>query len=202
MGKNVPGTPNTDIQMEKSLLRDPDEDYFMMAVLSLKMIHNEKYEDADYCFYMSPKQLYQEVLHVGMPFHLWYIHIEAKFNDLREQYVFKNQKMDEMEDKMMEFQVVDPQIDIIAKKTKKKSDSMAKGFFKRLTGVMTTKNKNAPNFKNSFENFSETSSKSNKREERELKVVKKKRKSIKGGKAAYAAAGAGGQNLSGSYWLS
>ena len=101
---------------------------------------------------------------------------------------------------MMEFQVVDPQIDIVPKKTKKKPDSMAKGFFKRLTGVMTTKNKNAPNL-NSFENFSETSSKRSKRDDRELKVIKRKRKSSRS-KAAYAAAGAGGMNLSGSYWLS
>lgn len=64
--------------------RDPDEDYFMMAVLSLKMIHNEKYDDTDYCFYISASTLYQEVLDRGMPFHKWYSFIEYKFMELRD----------------------------------------------------------------------------------------------------------------------
>ena len=40
------GSQNTD-------KRDSDEDFFMMAVLSLKMIHNDKYDDTNYCMYIN-----------------------------------------------------------------------------------------------------------------------------------------------------
>lgn len=58
----------------------------MMAVLALKMIHNERYDNTDYCFYISASSLYQEVLQKGMPFHQWYTFIEDKFQELRDSY--------------------------------------------------------------------------------------------------------------------
>jgi hypothetical protein len=32
------------------LKRDPEEEFFMLAVLSLKMVHNEEYDEAEYVY--------------------------------------------------------------------------------------------------------------------------------------------------------
>ena len=32
------------------LKRDPEEEFFMLAVLALKMVHNEEYEEAEYVY--------------------------------------------------------------------------------------------------------------------------------------------------------
>ena len=87
-------TPSNDPQRQSDVFsqRDPDEDYFMMAVLALKMIHNERHDDTDYCFYISANSLYQEVLQKGMPFHQWYTFIEDKFQELRDACSNSNDK--------------------------------------------------------------------------------------------------------------
>jgi hypothetical protein len=41
------------------LKRDPEEEYFMLAVLALKMLHNEKYEDAEYVYEVSAGKLFR-----------------------------------------------------------------------------------------------------------------------------------------------
>lgn len=38
--------------------RDPQEEYFKLAILSLKMIHTEK-EEAEYIYEIKPEKLYQ-----------------------------------------------------------------------------------------------------------------------------------------------
>lgn len=105
LGRQVPLTPSKDPHIESSLQRDPDEDYFMMAVLALKMIHNERYDDTDYCFYISAPALYREVLAHGMPFHQWYTFIENKFEELRQSYV-SQYKDNDPEANLMQFQII------------------------------------------------------------------------------------------------
>lgn len=41
---NMPITPNNEGQ------RDPEEEFFMLAVLAHKMLHNEYYDDAEYVY--------------------------------------------------------------------------------------------------------------------------------------------------------
>lgn len=97
-------TPSNDPQRQSDVFsqRDPDEDYFMMAVLALKMIHNERHDDTDYCFYISANSLYQEVLQKGMPFHQWYTFIEDKFQELRDACSNSNDK-----EGLEQYQIVD-----------------------------------------------------------------------------------------------
>ena len=41
------------------LKRDPEEEYFMLAVLAQKMLHNEMYEDAEYVYEVSAGKLFR-----------------------------------------------------------------------------------------------------------------------------------------------
>ena len=112
-----------------------------MAVLALKMIHNERYDDTEYCFYISASSLYQEVLRKGMPFHQWYTFIEDKFQELRDSYGKTSEK-----DGLDQYQVIEGS-DLFAPQPKLKrattTAKKSKGFFKKITGGMTTKNKYA-----------------------------------------------------------
>ena len=45
--QNMPITPNQEGQ------RDPEEEFFMLAVLAHKMLHNEYYDDAEYVYQIS-----------------------------------------------------------------------------------------------------------------------------------------------------
>lgn len=80
---SVPVTPSQDAQ------RDPEEEFFMLAVLALKMLHNEQYEDAEYVYEVSAAKLFKQVRSQQLPFHRWYKWLERKFADLRE--AFKRQ---------------------------------------------------------------------------------------------------------------
>lgn len=51
----APATPSHDPQ------RDPEEEFFMLAVLALKMLHNEQYEDAEYVYEVSAAKLFRQV---------------------------------------------------------------------------------------------------------------------------------------------
>ena len=72
------------------LKRDPEEEFFMLAVLALKMLHNEQYEDAEYVYEISAAKLFQQVRSLNLPFHRWYKWLESKFLMLRE--AFKKQE--------------------------------------------------------------------------------------------------------------
>ena len=39
--------------------KDPEEEFFMLAVLALKMLHNEQYEDAEYVYEISAAKLFK-----------------------------------------------------------------------------------------------------------------------------------------------
>lgn len=51
---NVPMTPTSN-----DAQRDPEEEFFMLAVLALKMLHNEQYEDAEYVYEISAAKLFR-----------------------------------------------------------------------------------------------------------------------------------------------
>ena len=70
-----------------NLKRDPEEEYFMLAVLSIKMVHTEKFDDAEYVYEVSAAKLFRQVRDQRMPFHQWYRWLEDKFADLREAFM-------------------------------------------------------------------------------------------------------------------
>lgn len=82
---NVPMTPTSN-----DAQRDPEEEFFMLAVLALKMLHNEQYEDAEYVYEISAAKLFRQVRSLNLPFHRWYNWLDSKFMMLRE--AFKKQE--------------------------------------------------------------------------------------------------------------
>lgn len=56
LGKKDGKLLTSDIEFLK---RDPEEEYFMLAVLALKMLHNEMYEDAEYVYEVSAGKLFR-----------------------------------------------------------------------------------------------------------------------------------------------
>jgi len=65
------------------LKREPEEEYFMLAVLALKMVHTEIFDDAEYVYEVSAAKLFKQVRDQKMPFHQWYNWLEDKFAELR-----------------------------------------------------------------------------------------------------------------------
>jgi hypothetical protein len=59
--------------------RDPEEEFFMLAVLALKMCHNEEYSDAEYLYEISAHKLLSQVRNPPLPFHKWYGWLEKRF---------------------------------------------------------------------------------------------------------------------------
>jgi hypothetical protein len=60
--------------------RDPEEEFFMLAVLALKMLHNEEYDESEYVYEISAGKLFRQVRVVEkLPFHRWYRWLEEKF---------------------------------------------------------------------------------------------------------------------------
>mmetsp|Transcript_13131 Transcript_13131/g.20399 ORF Transcript_13131/g.20399 Transcript_13131/m.20399 type:complete len:143 (-) Transcript_13131:247-675(-) len=64
--------------------RDPEDEYFMLAVLAHKMIHTEDHAEFDYIFEVDPRTLLEKVKELGMPYHRWYKWIEKHFEELRQ----------------------------------------------------------------------------------------------------------------------
>ena len=92
--KKVPQTPMVkmrdpmnDLNEMNYLKRDPEEEFFMLAVLALKMVHNEEYEEAEYVYEISAGKLFRQVRTQNMPFHRWYKWLEEKFADLRQAFL-------------------------------------------------------------------------------------------------------------------
>ena len=76
-------------QWEKDSRKDPEEEYFRLSCLALKIIYNE--QDTDFVFTVSvfigfltlckqvaPGKLYQKCKKQKIPFHLWYNWIEKE----------------------------------------------------------------------------------------------------------------------------
>jgi len=61
---------------EQDSRKDPEEEYFRLSCLALKIIYNE--QDTDFVFTVSPGKLYQKCKKNRVPFHMWYIWIEKE----------------------------------------------------------------------------------------------------------------------------
>jgi len=61
-------------EKEEDMRKDPEEEYFRLAVLALKVLYNEK--DNDFVFEVSPGKLYKKAKRNKIPFHQYYIWIE------------------------------------------------------------------------------------------------------------------------------
>jgi hypothetical protein len=61
-------------EKEDDMRKDPEEEYFRLAVLALKVLYNEK--DNDFVFEVSPGKLYKKAKRNKIPFHQYYIWIE------------------------------------------------------------------------------------------------------------------------------
>ena len=69
-------------QWEKDSRKDPEEEYFRLSCLALKIIYNE--QDTDFVFTVSPGKLYQKCKKQKIPFHLWYNWIEKELQKVNE----------------------------------------------------------------------------------------------------------------------
>lgn len=76
------------------LKRDPEEEFFMLAVLALKMVHNEEYEEAEYVYEISAGKLFRQVRNQNLPFHRWYKWLESKFLELRNAFILEKEPKD------------------------------------------------------------------------------------------------------------
>lgn len=61
---------------EQDARKDPEEEYFRLSCLALKIIYNE--QDTDFVFTVSPGKLYAKCKKQKIPFHLWYTWIEKE----------------------------------------------------------------------------------------------------------------------------
>jgi len=85
---------------KEDVKRDPEEEFFMLAVLSLKMSHNEEYNDAgQYVYKISAAKLIREVRQNKMPFHKWYNWLEKQFLEFRDEFLKTQNPNDEGLDK-------------------------------------------------------------------------------------------------------
>ena len=79
--------------------RDPEEEYFMLAVLGLKMLHNEKFDDAIYAYTLSPGKLFKAVRSEELPFHRWYPWLENMFMEVRSEWMKQEGEVAQQEQK-------------------------------------------------------------------------------------------------------
>ena len=63
--------------------RDPEEEYFRLSVLSLKMQFNDL--DRDFVFQVSSKKLFKACKREKVPFHRWYAWIEDKLKSINKE---------------------------------------------------------------------------------------------------------------------
>lgn len=68
-----------------NLRRDPEEEFFMLAILALKMQHTENHE-AEFIYQIDSQKLYEQVKQIKIPFHKWYQWLETKFCLLKVAY--------------------------------------------------------------------------------------------------------------------
>lgn len=68
---------------EKPEWRDPEEEYFRLSVLSLKMQYNEV--DKDFVFQIGSKKLFKQCKSQKIPFHKWYKWIDSQLRSINQQ---------------------------------------------------------------------------------------------------------------------
>ena len=109
-------TESTFKQEPDYMKRDPEEEFFMLAVLSLKMVHNEEFDESEYVYEISAGKLFRQVRSEKLPFHRWHRWLEAKFKEIRDAYIKENAKKDEEENQDDNLYIMEAN-----KKPKKKS---------------------------------------------------------------------------------
>lgn len=65
-----------------TLRRDPEEEYFMLAILALKMQHTENHE-AEFIYQIDSAKLFEQVKQIKLPFHKWYSWLDTKFSMMK-----------------------------------------------------------------------------------------------------------------------
>ena len=63
--------------------RDPEEEFFMLSVLAIKMLHTEQYEDTEYIYSVQAEEMFKTVKDSNMQFHRWYKWLESQFEERR-----------------------------------------------------------------------------------------------------------------------
>lgn len=89
------GSTSTTFTPSNKTQRNPEEEYFMLAVLAHKLLHNEQFDDAEYVHDVSAAKLFKQVRSLQMPFHRWYKWLERKFHEFRQD--FKQKELEEAE---------------------------------------------------------------------------------------------------------
>ena len=79
--------------------RDPEEEFFVLATLALKMNHTEDYEVFEYVYQIEQDQYWKQVKEEGIPFYKWYQWLQDKFQSLRQSH-FKKLEQEEREQKL------------------------------------------------------------------------------------------------------
>lgn len=62
--------------------RDPEEEFFMLAVLALKMQYTEN-QEGDFIYQIDSSKLFEQVKQIKLPFHKWYAWIDTKFSMMK-----------------------------------------------------------------------------------------------------------------------
>lgn len=91
-----PLADSPDIDSALPIRRDPEEEYFMLAVLAHKMLHTEE-NDSEYIYEINGQKLFQQVKSLKIPFHRWYNWLGDRFSQLQkvhqEETITKEQEM-------------------------------------------------------------------------------------------------------------
>ena len=91
-----PLADSPDIASALPIRRDPEEEYFMLAVLAHKMLHTEE-NDSEYIYEINGQKLFQQVKSLKIPFHRWYNWLGDRFSQLQkvhqEETITKEQEM-------------------------------------------------------------------------------------------------------------
>lgn len=72
--------------------REPEEEYFKLAVLAVKMMHTE-IGDAEYIYEIDAHALFKQVKTCKVPFHRWHKWLETRFDELKQKYDNENRHM-------------------------------------------------------------------------------------------------------------
>ena len=80
---NAPNVPMTPTGQDAK--KDPEEEFFMLAVLALKMQHTEN-QDAEFIYQVDSQKFFEQVKKLKIPFHKWYQWIDAELQLIKIQY--------------------------------------------------------------------------------------------------------------------
>ena len=69
-------------KLTEELRRDPEEEYFRLSVLSLKMLYNEL--ERDWIFQISSKKMFKRCKKENVPFHHWYRWIDHELFQIQQ----------------------------------------------------------------------------------------------------------------------